>query len=193
MSTRDVLMGAALGASLAFLADPQLGRRRRALARDQVAHARRTGRNAVSTKARNLANRALGAAAATRARIVERHVDDEVLAERVRAKLGRFCSHPRAVDVDADQGHVTLRGQILASDLDRVLSGVSSVRGVTAVSNEMEVHEWAGGVPALQGEGRIAESELDAVQPTWSSGTQALVAAAGVAATGLLVAARARR
>jgi hypothetical protein len=61
------------------------------------------------------------------------------------------------------------------------------------VSNELEPHESAEGVPSLQGQGSVAEPTLDILQTNWAPATQALVAVAGLAATGLCVAAYARR
>jgi len=41
MVSRDVLVGIGIGALLLFIADPRSGRRRRALARDQIVRATR--------------------------------------------------------------------------------------------------------------------------------------------------------
>jgi osmotically-inducible protein OsmY len=71
----------------------------------------------------------------------------------VRSKIGRVVSHPGAIEIAADQGSVTLRGPILAGEVDGLLSCVSSVKGVKGVENLLEAHEQAGGVPGLQGAG----------------------------------------
>jgi gas vesicle protein len=193
MMNRDVLIGMGIGAAVAFMADPRAGRRRRALARDQFVRAGRQTRDALDATARDLANRTSGVVAATRGRITDRDVDDDRLIERVRARLGRACSHPRAIDVAATDGTVTLRGPILASEVANVLSTVRAVRGVQSVTNELEAHESADGIPALQGEGNVADPSLDILQRNWAPATQALVTAAGLAATGICIAAYARR
>jgi hypothetical protein len=64
---------------------------------------------------------------------------------------------------------------------------------VLEVASNLEVHESADSVPALQGEGRTAGPSLDLLQRHWAPATQALVAAAGLAATGICIAAFARR
>jgi len=95
--------------------------------------------------------------------------------------------------VYASTGEVTLRGPILASEVDRVLAKIAAVPGVRAVKNELQPHQTGEGVPSLQGRGRLAGSSLDILQRNWAPATQALVAAAGVAATGVCLAAYSRR
>jgi hypothetical protein len=192
MATRDVLLGIGVGALVLFVADPRTGRRRRALATDQLVRASRKTRDALDATARDVANRTSGLVAAARARWASEPVDDRRLLERVRAKLGRACSHPRAIDVGVADGTITLRGPILASEIANVLATVGTVRGVVDVTNALEPHESAEGVPALQGHGNMADSELDILQRNWAPATQALVAAAGLA-TAVCVAAYARR
>ena len=55
-----------LGALAMYLLDPQQGRRRRALLRDQVTHAKRVVRERASGAARDLSNRAYGTAVEAR-------------------------------------------------------------------------------------------------------------------------------
>lgn len=193
MLSRTMLLGLAIGAMVAFVADPQSGRRRRALARDQFIRAKRKTRDALDATGRDVANRTSGTMAALRGRWTSAAVDDERLVERVRAVLGRVCSHPRAIDVDAVDGRVTLRGPILAGEMDNVLRKIGGVRGVADVANELELHESADGIPALQGEGHVLGSSVDILQPRWAPATRAMVTAAGLAATSLWVARYARR
>jgi gas vesicle protein len=192
MVNRDLLVGIGIGATLAFVADPRSGRRRRALARDQFVRASRKTRDALDATARDIANRTTGVVASARGRMTEDGVDPRRLLERVRAKLGRACSHPHAIDVEVVDGIVTLRGPILASEVDGVLATVYGVRGVREVTNALDVHESPEGVPALQGAGSIADPSLDILQRNWAPATQALVTAAGVA-TAVCVAAYVRR
>jgi hypothetical protein len=193
MRNTNFLLGAALGAGLIYMLDPQSGRRRRALVRDKVTRAGHLTRDALDATARDAYNRGQGIITSTRARWRSEEVADEVLVERVRAKLGRVCSHPHAIDVRVAHGNITLRGPILASEAPAVLRTTQGVRGVKAVMNQMDVHETADGVPALQGEGTIAGSSFDIRQSNWAPATRAMVAAAGLAATGLCVARYARR
>ena len=193
MRNTNFLFGAALGAGLIYMLDPQSGGRRRALARDKVARASHLTRDALDSTARDAYNRGRGIVAATRARWQSEEVSDEALVDRVRARLGRVCSHPHALEVLVAHGNITLRGPILEDEAEAVLRATQNVRGVKGVMNQMDVHETADGVPALQGEGRIAGSSFDLLQPSWAPATRAMVAAAGLAATGLCMAAYARR
>jgi hypothetical protein len=188
MDNRSLLSGMAIGAALALAFDSNQGNRRRALIRDKVIRGRRVTRQALDATVRDIGNRARGIAAATRGRLMSEEVDDERLVERVRAKLGRVCSHPHAVDVYVNDGEVTLIGPVMADEVGDLLTAAASVRGVHAVINELEPHDSADGVPSLQGEGRVAGSTFDLMQPNWAPATRALVGAAAVAAGGLAIA-----
>src|SRR6185503_11736665 len=99
------------------LLDPALGRRRRALVRDRLTHAARKSREAAGPTAADVYNRAYGTVAVTRSRFQsEDQVSDTKLVARVRSELGRVVSHPRALDVTASEGCVTLSGPILAEE-----------------------------------------------------------------------------
>lgn len=65
-------------------------------------------------------------------------VDDRVLAERVRSRLGPVVPHPQAIDVEASSGQVTLRGWLPPTETDRVLRAVVRVAGVRAVVNALD-------------------------------------------------------
>lgn len=188
MDTPSLLSGIAIGAVGAMILDPSRGARRRALLRDQAVRATRVTGDVVDTTMRDLANRTRGFAAETRGWIAERAVDDERLLERVRARLGRVSSHPRAIDVAVQGGQVTLRGPVLSAEAQDLLSTAAGVRGVRSVINELEPHDSPDGVPALQGRGRVAGPRLDLLQSHWAPATRALVGAAALAAGGLAVA-----
>lgn len=143
--------GIALGASLMYLLDPQGGRRRRALMRDKLAFAARKTRDAADATARDLQNRAAGAAARVRHRGDVEDVSDVVLLERIRATMGRIVSHPRAIDVEVQDGHVALTGAILADEVRPLLRAVSRVSGVCDVEDRLDKFDEAKNVPSLQG------------------------------------------
>lgn len=184
MNTRDVLAGAGMGVALAFLLDPSSGARRRARARDKVRRFSRKTWEGADAAARDLANRTRGVAAATRDRLKRERVTDDVLVERVRAMLGRACSHPRAIGVEARDGRVILRGPILASEVQGLLAAVAAVRGVDSVESALDRHERADGIPALQGGSRRPGTR-------WGSGTRALMGV-GLLAAGMVAAAATR-
>jgi osmotically-inducible protein OsmY len=148
---RSFAMGVALGVGTMYLLDPDKGRRRRALARDQLIHGRNLAGERLAGRQRDLRNRAQGVVAETTARLREREVDDVVLSERVRSQLGRLVAHAGNIDVSAHAGRVTLRGSVPRNDLGTLLVGVSSVRGVDGVDNQLEVYDTPGSNPNLQG------------------------------------------
>src|SRR5436305_3939020 len=112
-----LLAGVGVGAGLMYLLDPQTGRRRRALVRDQAYHVWNEAQDGWDTLRSDVRNRAYGLASETRSRFAREEVGDPVLCERVRARLGRVVSHPRAIDVTAQDGRVTLSGDILADEV----------------------------------------------------------------------------
>jgi osmotically-inducible protein OsmY len=71
---------------------------------------------------------------------------------RIRAELARVVSHPRAIEVSVlHEGCVSLSGPILSSEADAALAAVAGMRGVATVEDNLERHDSAEGVPALQG------------------------------------------
>jgi len=143
--------GMGLGAGLMFLLDPNLGRRRRHILGDRARSVASGTEEVLEKKGRNLRNHALGLVAETRARLREQAVDDRTLVERVRAELGRATRYPRAIDVGAENGVVTLGGPVLAADKAAIVAAVASVRGVKDVVDRLESNDSPDHVPSLQG------------------------------------------
>jgi hypothetical protein len=173
-----LLVGVALGATSAFMLDPQQGRRRRALVRDKVVHGVHEGREFADAASKDLRYRAQGIAARARS-LRGVATPDEILVERVRAKLGRWVSHPGAIEVTAREGRVVLTGDILASEQAELFDAVRSVRGVAHVDNQLTAHQSAEGVSALQGGSEPDRERWELAQDIWSPGVRALTGAAG--------------
>jgi uncharacterized membrane protein len=172
--------GIGLGAALMYMLDPDRGRRRRALLRDQLVHAATKAPDAIGATARDLSNRARGLAAQAGSMFGgDEEAADQVIEARVRSKMGRVVSHPHAIEVAADQGRVTLSGPILAHEVDDLLRCISSVVGVTEVDNQLEVHKEAGNVPALQGGRTRPGDHFELMQENWSPTARLLTGAAG--------------
>jgi uncharacterized membrane protein len=184
-----MLVGLGVGASLMYLTDPQTGNRRRAVIRDKVRHGIRKAGDAADVAVRDLGNRARGLAAETQSHFSGQEVADHVLAERVRAELGRVCSHPGSVDVVVRNGRGTLTGIILSHEAGRVRARVASVPGVRNVDDRLDIREEAGGLPALQG-GAPRRVRYGWRQTKWSPTVRLL---SGVAGTGLALHGAARR
>ncbi len=149
MNTRTgVIGGLGLGASVMYLLDPERGRRRRAMLRDGVVSRAIDSELFLKKSRRDIGNRARGMAAKTRNRVFPgRPVEDDVLAERVRSKMGRYVSHPGAIEVSVAAGHVTLRGPVLADEADGLVRAVESVRGVRRAGETPELlqRRWSPG------------------------------------------------
>ena len=197
-------LGLGIGTGAMYLLDPDRGKRRRALLRDKFVWAQRKTAECIEVTSSDLSNRARGIASGIQARFTSGEVDDAVLVDRVRSKLGRIVSHPGAVEVAAENGNVTLSGPILEAEVDHVLGCVKWISGVKDITNNLEVHKEAGNHPALQGGRDRLGFQFEFLQESWSpaarlvaglagaslaayGGTRRDAAGAGLAAAGLLL------
>jgi hypothetical protein len=178
----SVMGGAAAGLGLMYFLDPDQGRRRRALVKDQMVHAAHRTGDAMDATSRDLANRAKGAVAELRGRLQTADVSDDVLRERVRARVGAVIGHASSIGVDVTDGRVTLSGPVLAHEVARLLRRVAAVRGVRGVDDRLEVHAQPGNVPGLQGAARVPRGGevLDLMQRNWSPTTRLVTGLAGL-------------
>jgi len=141
-----------LGLGVMWLFDPDNGRRRRARVRDKLVRARHVATDRAIGIEREAVNRGRGVVARSVAKVRAQTPSDEVLVERVRAKLGHVCTTSSAIEVVARGGGcVELRGPILERDHDRVISEIREVHGVTDVDDDLEIFERVSNVPGLQG------------------------------------------
>lgn len=178
----SVIGGAGLGAGLMYLLDPDRGKRRRALVRDQAVRSARKTREAAEATARDAQNRTRGIVYSVKSWISpETHLSDDLLVERVRSKLGMLVRHPRSIEVTARDGTVILSGPVLADEVDSLVAMVSRVAGVRHVENRLDIHEEAGDVPGLQG-GPVRRPRGDVFelwQSNWSPTARFVTGATG--------------
>ncbi|MEN3366945.1 MAG: hypothetical protein V7606_4219 [Burkholderiales bacterium] len=176
---RTWLAGAAIGAVAMYMTDPERGRRRRALARDKMQHLVNKTSDALDATTKDLGNRVQGLRAGASRRLLgpSAVTDDQLLVERVRAKLGRAVSHPHAIKVEAHQGRVVLSGPILAHEKEQLLQVVRDVAGVADVEDQLEVHDKAD-IPALQG-GKLRQPLPVFLQENWPPALRAVAALGG--------------
>ncbi|MHB8876887.1 MAG: SRPBCC family protein [Myxococcaceae bacterium] len=184
-NTVGAVAGFTAGSALVYLLDPQSGRRRRARMRDKSVHVLHQARLSAEAVRKDLAHRFLGLTLKTTHRLEEERVDDRVLHERVRAELGRVCSHPSAIEVVCQDGDVQLFGPVLRHEVRQVLWGVSRVRGVRDVVNRLDPHEKAGDVPGLQGGIERHPVRFELQQQHWAPGPRFLAGAFGLGLAGL--------
>ena len=178
---RDLMRGLMLGGIATYFLDRTRGHQRRAALRDKASHFLHELEDAAGKTTRDARNRGEGLRAAAAARADGAQVDDIVLHERVRSALGRVVTHPGSIEVGVQDGHVSLRGPVLAREVRRLLSAVRRVRGVRGVHNELTEHESAEGISWLQG-GRPRESRFELRQRNWSPAARfvtGLIGAAG--------------
>jgi hypothetical protein len=176
-----MLKATALGVLAMYIFDPVAGRRRRALGRDKLVRLRHQAEEAARVTARDLKNRILGTVAEGRAALLEDRVDDAVLVERVRSNLGFLVRHPSSIEVQASDGRVILGGPVLADEVQQLMQGVKSIRGVREVENALEVHDSGDRVPGLQGDAPKPTGQvLDVFQNRWAPSTRFLLGTAGV-------------
>ena len=179
MAYREFFVGAGAGATLMYLLDEQCGGRRLAMLRDSAVSAIHTGADAADATARDTRNRIVGTAAELRGWWRRDDADDDSVVNLVRSKLGPLVSHPHAMRVTFERGVVTLSGAILEAEARRLLRTVESVRGVREVVKELEEHEQAAGVPALQGGATPPGIRSDVLQREWAPATRMMAAVGG--------------
>jgi BON domain len=178
-----LLTVAAAGAGVMYLLDPDGGRHRRARVRDQIVRAANRTGDAVDSTSRDVGNRARGVVAELRSRLVNVEVSDGVLYERVRARIGSVVGHEGTVEAAVIDGRVSLRGPVLADDVDRLVRRVRSIPGVREVINQLDVHDEPGGVPGLQRRPRPTRGGevFDLLQTSWSPSARLFAGLAGAA------------
>lgn len=164
--------GFGLGVAFNYLFDKDRGARHRALARDRAAHYYRSTPEFASRAARDLGNRARGLVAAARTAVTDGTAPDHIIVERVRAKLGRFVSHPGSIEVTATDGTVTLRGPVLRHEVDTLLKVVRAVPGVKGIDNRLQVYADGINVPGLQGGVPRPGERMEWRQEHWSPGAR---------------------
>lgn len=127
-----------LGALLMYAFDPQMGRRRRAMARDQAMGRLHDARDYVGEKARYAAGHAKGYAHEARSAFQSDQPTDQQLHERVCSQLGHFTDQAGRIEVFVQGGTVTLRGSASAAEMAKIEEGIRGVRGVRNVENQLQ-------------------------------------------------------
>jgi osmotically-inducible protein OsmY len=131
--------GAAAGAVLAMLMDPDRGRSRRARLADQAAATVRRGVRGVERTARRLQSDVTGRVTAMQHASDEGDPfpDDVTLASKVQTELFRDPAVPKgSINVNVERGIVVLRGEVPDDAMrGELVSRVETMAGVWAVRN----------------------------------------------------------
>lgn len=135
----------AAGALAMYYLDPQQGAQRRAALADLV-------RSGLPGQGETPAvQRARVKRRAFHARVQADPQADAELRDRIRERLDRLVSHPRAIEVSVDNGLVRLSGDVLTKERDGLLLQVQDMPGVQKLVNAMTAHDDPAGIAALQG------------------------------------------
>ena len=169
----------ALGAGLMYFYDPAQGRRRRAMVQDQFTRVVNRTDDAIDVALEDLRNRTRGTLAEVMNTVSEGGSPDWLLEERVRARLGRNVQHAGSIEVIAEDGYVTLRGPVLAEDVERTIKRISSVRGVKGVSNKLDIYNSEADIPGLQGQANKRMEKPEWEQENWSPAMRLISTAGG--------------
>jgi hypothetical protein len=179
----SMLNGLGLGLAAMYFFDPARGRYRQSLVRGQLTRFLNGTEHFIGVGWRDLRNRSTGLIAEMQ-HSGSGDTDDQTLESRVRSKLGRVVSNPRAIEVTARDGNVCLSGSILASECQAAIQCAQQVPGVHEVENRLQQHESTEGVPELQGRRPAGTVNMPPA-------TQLLLASAAVAVVGMTCARRA--
>lgn len=159
------LGGMAVGALAMYIADPSEGRRRRALLQDKMTHYSHQTQKAVGRTVRDARNRITGLQAEASRMMSGREakpLDNHVLEARVRSRIARALPELDEIEVTADDGIITLSGNINADHEDRLIELVEGIPGVEGVRHGMQAYvEEARGMLSSMFAGR---------SPLWMAG-----------------------
>ncbi|WP_169977873.1 SRPBCC family protein [Tautonia rosea] len=170
-----------LGAGLMYYFDPDRGRRRRALVRDQFEHQLHQLDTLSQKAGRDTRNRAQGLVAEGRALLTRDDAPDRVIAERIRSAMGRVVSRPSDIEVSVLSGRATVSGPILPDEVEPLLETVASTRGVIGVIDHLQPHYGSDTLSApLHGRVRRRSSARpDPIPTQWDPSTRLLAGASG--------------
>jgi hypothetical protein len=177
---RALLTGLGAGAGWMYFFDPQTGGRRRALLRDRCTATINDAACWVDKALRDAGHRAQGAIAEIEGMLDLSVPSDQQLVERVRACLGHFASHPRLIEVHAEEGHITLTGGAPADEIHRICASAAQVRGVRSVGNQLDTQSG----PDVTNDGhhrRRVQPTLDVMRENWAPSTRLVTGSIGCA------------
>jgi osmotically-inducible protein OsmY len=131
-------LGALVGAAIAYLFDPQSGRRRRAMLRDRSAAFVRQGGQKTARAGRAAAAEAYGVSQKVQhVKEEPKEFDDATLAQKVQSEIFRDADIPKGqINVNAEDGIVVLRGEVKRPEMiEELVEKTRKVQGVREVQN----------------------------------------------------------
>ncbi len=137
---RFVGIGAAAAAAM-YLLDPDRGRSRRAKLSDQTAALARKAEEKGRAQAEYQKGVVQGLAHdLTESFRPEREFDDETLDQKVKSEaIGRWDGPKNDVEIDVENGVVTLKGNVDTENVDDLIRLVKGVPGVASVNDQLSI------------------------------------------------------
>ena len=145
--------GAAIGAGLMYILDPNRGNARRAKLREKAVRAIHIAQRETNKQLRNAGNHLAGTMREIKSSIRDRssEVSDDIVLDRVRAQLGRDVRHMRMLDFTVQDGCVIVAGPALCGEAEKIRCRLRKTRGVrncdvrVAEVSQGEMERLAGG------------------------------------------------
>jgi osmotically-inducible protein OsmY len=141
MSLKSLIFGTLAGAGLVYFLDPEQGKRRQAVVRDQWKKFQNETTTHAEAVAKDSLNRARGSAIETLQHFSNESVSDEIVVARVRSELGHYVSQPRNVEITVTDGVLTLAGTIPADEVQPFVAKVRGMAGVKGVENHLKLRQ----------------------------------------------------
>lgn len=169
-----MLLGGAAAAGAAFFLDSENGPQRRATA---IKQARKFGQK-VDWAVRDTEHKIVGNIKHLLAALSRGPVDDRVLEERIRSRMGRLVTRPQKIHIACEAGVVTLWGQAPDPDVARLLEVVTGMGGVREVRDHIEDEALSA---AIEQTSAIRKAHRDTLLH-WSPARRLVTGAIGTAA-----------
>jgi hypothetical protein len=143
IDVKTVVIAGLAGAVLAYLLDPQSGKRRRTTGRDRLLGALRAGGRRLGRARRHAASDAYGLGQ----RVLhprsgqDAYLDDATLAHKVESELFRNADIPKgSINVNVEHGVVVLRGEVdRPEQIAELTEGARQIPGVRGVESLLHV------------------------------------------------------
>lgn len=143
---------ASVGAGVMYLYDPNRGRARRRKLIDETSGILHRDEHWFRKHGKDLMNRIQGAVSQTSAALrPEEEVADNVLAERVRSRMGHLIEHPHDVKIDVARGSVVLKGDLSRRDRAILHREIEAIPGVTRIDDRTSHRPFFGPAAILVG------------------------------------------
>jgi uncharacterized membrane protein len=136
-----ILGGICSATAAAYFLDRENGRDRRERFARKAKHLAKAMVDETALGVRDSQHRLFGTAREAWLAFRHEHLDDRVLVERIRSRMGRIVSHPHKIHVASDEGTVTLWGQLPPREAGTLIHTVTGMRGVKEIRDHIELRE----------------------------------------------------